>query len=47
MVNVLTTQACDTNTDNEDDNLQEYARKFRINHKDNSKSFHNYYKQLI
>ena len=32
---------------NQDNNLQEYARKFRINHKDNSKSFHNYYKQLL
>ena len=28
-------------------NLEEYARKFRIYHKDNNKSFHHYYKQLL
>jgi len=32
---------------NEEINLDEYARKFRIYHKDDTKSFHNYYKQLL
>lgn len=32
---------------NEEINIQQYARKFRIYHKDNNKSFHYYYKQLL
>ena len=32
---------------NEQINLQQYARKFRIYHKDNNKSFHHYYKKLL
>ena len=32
---------------NEALNLEEYVRKFRIYHKDDSKSFHHYYKQLL
>ena len=28
-------------------NLEEYVRKFRIYHKDDNKSFHHYYKQLL